>query len=273
MIKLADLLRMQIESKVGNYHQSLLKPPISNEDDFIERTVQAFQNFSASGGGQSLKTRSVKVDKKPIVSFVPCPPLRSSRALHREIGDLLFVFKHFLRNKLDAHRASIVQTKYTSGTGKFWSIDTGQFLLMSYWPEFCILKPRKFSKTYDLRPKMLSWAIYGFVGPNVNVYPLYYSADRILRSRKFPSSKHFSFSLNSMPTIWVYSAGFLSKLLGGFIGENLFLNPEVKTLVDDLYKIAKLLPDPPGEFEWNNEEFEEGNNFGIIEFTITEQSE
>jgi hypothetical protein len=235
--------------------------------------VQAFQNFSASSGRQSLTTRSVNIDNKPIVSFVP--PLHSSWPLHREIGDLLFVFKHFLGNKLDAHRASIVQTKYTSGTRKSWSIETGQFLLMSYWPKFYMLRPAKYLQPYDLKPKMLSWAIYGFVGPNAIRYPLYYSTDRILRSRglSIPLSKHFSFSLNSMPAIWVYSSGFLLKLLQGFIGENLFLNPEVKTLVEDLYKIANLLPDPHGEFEWNKEEFEERKNFGIVEFTITERSE
>lgn len=90
-----------------------------------------------------------------------------------------------------------------------------------------------------------------------------------------PSSMHFSFNLGLMPAIWVYSGGFLSLFMQSLVGENLQTNTTVKSLVDDLYKIAGLIPDarahPPGEFEWTNEHSEEEGSFGIIEFTIAEE--
>lgn len=249
----------------------MLTPPISNEGDFVNRSVNAFQNFWSAGGRQYLSTRSIKIDKKPIVDFMPFSPAFPFDT-KKEIGDLLFVYKYFLKNKLVAHRASIVQAKYTKGTGTSWKVDTSQFYLMNYWPNFHIIKPkpRKF-KTYDLTPKTRSWATYGFVGPNAIAYPLFFSARRMLDVFRMPSSDPFYFNLNLMPAIWVYGAGFLSLLLQNLVGENLLNNLRVKNLVDDLYKIAGMLPDPPEEFEWNDEQTEEGKSFGIIEFKIVEE--
>lgn len=277
MIRLNSSLKNQIKIKISNYDQSLLAPPISNEGDFVDRTVNAFQNFGPSGGGQSLSTRSVKIDKKPIVHFIPFSrPFSPAFPFDtkKEIGDLLFVYKYFLKNQLVAHRASIVQTKYKKGIRKSWTIDTGQFYLMSHWPNFHIIKPkpRKF-KIYDLKPKTRSWATYGFVGPNAIEYPLFFSSQKILSRFSMTQFKHFSFNLGSMSGIWVYSAGYLSKFLQNLIGENLLNNSKIRDFVDDLYKIANLLPDPPGEFEWNDQESEEGKSFGIIEFKIAQEGE
>jgi len=252
-------------------------PPIFNEGDFVSRTVNAFKDFSPSGGGQSLSTRSVEIHRKPIVDFTPLsspssPPFPFDTK--REIGDLLFVYKYFLRNKLVAHRASIVQAKYTKGTRESWTIDTGQFYLMSYWPGFRIMKPKpRDSKTYKCTPKTRSWATYGFIGPNAVHYPLFFSSRKILSRYPMPQSEHFSFDLGSMPNIWVYSAGYLSKFLQSAIGENLLTNSKIRDFVEDLYKIVNLHPDPPGEFEWNDQETEEGKGFGIIEFRIAQEGE
>ncbi len=44
--------------------------------------------------------------------------------------------------------------------------------------------------------------------------------------------------------------------------------------MDDLYIVVKWKPDPPGELEWHEDENEENEGFGIVEFTVTsEQSE
>jgi hypothetical protein len=193
--------------------------------------------------------------------------------MNREIGDLLFVYKYLLRNKLVAHRASIVQTKYTSGTRKSWTIDTAQYDLMSHWPKFQLISPARFHKIYDLKPKACSWATYGFIGPNAAKNPLFFSSKRMLRKYPAPPSTHFSFNLNHMHAIWLHSTGFLSKFLQNLIGENLLSNTNIKDFVDDLYKTANLLPDPPGECEWNNREPEDKKSFGIIEFRITEKVE
>lgn len=273
MIRLNDFIKTQFEQLLRSYHHSLSTTPVSDEEDFIDKTVQTFQNFQAQGGGQSLTTRSVKLHGKPIVSFGSSLALPSSQIIQRELADLLFVFKHLLNGQLDAYRASLVQTKFTSKTAKSWSIETGQFWLMTYWPTFHIVKPAKFSKTYDLEPRNLSWSLYGFVCPDAAEYPIYYSSKRILRAKglSIPSSHHFSFALNHMPKVWVYNFGFLSKLLQGLIGENLLSNMEVKFLIEDLYKLANLLPDPPGEFQWGNERSEEEKGFGIIEFTLKDE--
>ena len=272
MIKLNSSLKNRFRAKLTSYHQTL-GPSISDEEDFIDRTVQAFKNYRASVGKQFLKARSIKIHRKPIACFPPCSPAFSSKSICRELGDLLFVYKHFSKGSLDANRASLVQTKYTGGTRKTWSIETGQFCLMTGWPMFTIVKPARFSKSYYFRPKAFTWATYGLVGPRAISYPLYFSSARIMRtySSQASSSKHFSFTIQRDPMPWDFSSGFFSRFVHGLIGENLLSNSAVKTLVVDLYKVAKWIPDSPGEFEWSNEKSEKKGGFGIIEFVVTEE--
>jgi len=40
-----------------------------------------------------------------------------------------------------------------------------------------------------------------------------------------------------------------------------------------LCRIVNLLPNPPGEFEWDDQESEEGKSFGIIEFRVVQEEE
>jgi hypothetical protein len=205
------------------------------------------------------------------VRFTSCAPAFSSNKVGREIGDLLLVYKHLRNGRLVGHRASIIQTKYTSGTSRSWSIDSGQYCLMNHWPPFKLVRPAKFSNVYVIKPRTRSWAIYGFIGPDAIEYPVYFSAQRILEVYPMPASAHFSFNLSRMPSIWVYSVGLLSLFFQSFLGENLLGNLGIKSFVDDLYKIAGLLPDPPGEFEWNDQRSDEIRSFGIIEFTVAEE--
>lgn len=276
MIRLNNPIKRQIRTAFKDYHNSLLYPPVLDEDDFVERTVKAFQKLSKSGDGQSLRTRSVKVHGKPWVCFSPGSSSLPA-TVRREIGDILFVYKHLSSGRLDSHRGSLVQVKYAGDGHKSWVVETGQFCLMVHWPKFNVIKPARFFKTYDLEPNTLSWATYCFVGPNVTKYPLYFSSNRILRAlpfRSVPSTRHFSFSLDLVSVASsIYGAGFLLRFLQGMMGENLFINLNTKILVNDLYKIARLVPDPPGELEWNSEEPEERGNFGIVEFTVTEERE
>jgi len=273
VIRLNDSIKTQFENLFESYNHSLSTTPISNEEDFIDRTVQAFQNFQAQGDSQSLRTRSVKLHGKPLVSFRSSLALPSSQIIQRELADLLFVYKHLIHGQLDAYRASLVQTKLKKETAKSWSIEAGQFWLMNYWPAFRISKPAKSSKTYHIEPKNLSWALYGFVSPTAAEHPVYYSSRRILRAMGFsiPSSHHFSFALHRMRQVWVYNFGLLSKLLQGLVGENLLSNIVAKTLIEDFYKLANLIPDPSGEFQWDNEKSEEEKGLGIIEFTLKDE--
>lgn len=111
------------------------------------------------------------------------------------------------------------------------------------------------------------------VGSNATRYPLYYSSKRILGYKGVISSTK-SFSFHAKPGIgWDSSTSFLLKFLQGLVGENLVMSMRVKAFVDDLYIVAELRPDPPGEPEWGDEASEENEGFGIIEFNVREQSE
>ena len=274
MIPLNTSMKNRFKHKLSSYHQSLI-PFIKDEEDFIDRTVKAFKNYADYGGGQSIRTRTVKIHGKPIVCFGPCTSRFPSRKICREMGDLLFIYKHFFKGNVDAHRAVLVQTKYTGSAKRTWSIETGQFCLMTLWPKFSVTRPTGFSNDLELRPKTLTWSTYGFVGPRAVNYPFYFSSTRILRTHRqqASSTKHFSFTLRSNPIPWDYSAGFLSRFVNALIGENLFANSAIKTFIDDLYKVAGWIPDPPGEFEWRNEKIQKEGSLGIIEFVVIEEGE
>lgn len=268
MIRLNVSLKNRFRVKLNSYHQSL-RPFTKDEEDFIDRTVKAFSNYQDSHKGQSIRARSTKIHRKPIACFPPCTPVFSSKKICREIGDLLFVYKHFSRGSLDAHRATLIQAKHTRGMKKVWSIETGQFCLLTSWPIFNIsAKP---GTLYNLKPKALTWSSYGLVGPRAIGYPVYFSSARIMRThrRSASTTKHFSFALKSDPMPWDYGGGFLSRFVHALVGENLFYNSGIKDFIDDLYKMAEWIPDPPGEFEWKEEEKQ--GSIGIIEFIISEE--
>ena len=270
-MKLNIALKRGFKSALKRYHQSLWKRPPSRELDFINRTVASFKSLKISAGGQSLKARSKRIHLKPMVEYYPYGLLLPNVHTTVEMGDLLFIYKHFLNGFLGAYRAVIVQAKYTKGKKRSWRIDTDQFYFLNHWPHFRIVKlvSKKWcpvsKKLYSIKPRTLTWATYGFVGPNATKYPVYYSSRRMLRYKTaIPSTKSFSFPVKS-GIGWDSSTSFLLKFVQGFVGENLLLSTKVKVFVDDLYVFANWKPDPPGDPEWDNEKDEEG--FGIVEFT------
>lgn len=263
MIKLNPLIKDQFKLTLQNYHTSLLNPPLSNERDFIDRTIRNFNRLNFTVGNQSLRSRSKKIHLTPMVRFF----MPSNKSTPVEMGDLLFVCKYFLNGSLCAHRATIIQAKFTKAKKKSWKIDTSQFYFLTQWPCFSMVRPRS-NKSYYINPKAKTWSTYGFVGSNTIRCPLYYSAERILYHKGgIPPTKSFSFTIPSY-TGWDSGTSFFIKFVQGLIGENLLVNTAVKALVDDLYIMAGWKPDPPGDLEWDNKE-SENEIFGIVEFTVT----
>jgi len=270
MVKINPLLKTRFKAALSNYHRILRRPSLSGEIDFIDRTVASFQNLNIPAGNQTLKTRSKRIHLTPQVRFYRYSLLHPGKHTTVEIGDLLFIYKHFLNGILDAYRAIIVQAKYTKGKKKSWKIDTDQFYFLLQWPRFKIVRPAS-KKWHSIRPSTLTWASYGFVGSNATRYPLYYSSTRILRHKKAVlSTKSFSFAVH--PGVgWDSSTSFLLKFVQGLVGENLLSSVKVKSFVDNLYVVVKWKPDPPEELEWHEEKNEEKEGFGVVEFTVTSE--
>lgn len=266
-MKLNRVLKKRFRSVLDSYHRSLWRSPLSGELDFIDRTVSSFHKRRISVAKQSLTARSKRIHLTPKVKFSRSG-FPMSQAITKELADLLVTYKYFVNGVLQAHRAILIQSKYTGKKNRSWKIDTDQFYFMTQWPKFKIVSPARFTKPYSVKPKTLTWSTYGFVGPNAVRYPVYYSSTRMLRARSsIPSSKTFSFTLQS-PIGWDSSTSFLLKFVQGFVGENLLSSLTVKKLVHALYVIAGWKLDPPGELEWNNEESEEKEGFGVVEFTV-----
>ena len=196
-MKLNNVLKGKFKSALDTYHRSLWNPSLSGEIDFIDRTVKGFQTLSRSSGNQSFKTRSKKIHLTPQAQFYRYGLLFPNVHTTVEMGDLLFIFKHFSNGSLDAHRGILVQVKYTKGKEKSWKIETDQFYFLTQWPKFRIVKP-KFNKWYSTKPTALTWATYGFVGQYAVNYPVYYSSSRMLRTkRSVLSTKSFTFSIKT----------------------------------------------------------------------------
>lgn len=247
--------------------------PLTKEEDFVDITVNKLGKIYISGGGDFIETRSAKMHRTPKATFPNCSPALFCPLLRREICDLVFVYKHFTRNKLDAKRAVLVQAKYTGGNRKTWLVETGQFCLLRFWPPFKIISPAKFSNVYHLVPKTRTWSTYCFVGPRASKYPLYFSAKRLHSYRPdMLLNKHSSITLRRGYK-FDYSGSFLLKFVQGLLGEDLFFNSSISRFIDDLYKMVGLKPDPPEEFEWSTIEGREDKVFGVIEFVVTSQTE
>jgi len=186
------------------------------------------------------------------------------------MGDLLFIYKHFMNGVLDSYRGILVQAKYTKGKRRAWKVATKQFYFLAQWPIFEIVKPR-FNKRYLIKPRALTWSAYGFVGQNATRYPIYYSSDRMARHKGgIPSTKSFTFHVKSDYS-WDCSRSFLMKFAQGLVGENLLINQNTKSLVDDLYVVMGWKPDPPGEPKWDDVSPKDDEGFGIVELTVSSE--
>lgn len=265
------VLNVHFKSKIRqlliDYHRKLSYPKLLDEREFIRRTESFFRNRLITDGQESFTTRSANIDKSPLVKFYHNTPWPNPDT--KEIGDLLFVSKFKVRNRIIKKRGVIVQSKFTRKRLRSWkAIDTAQFYFIHKWPDFTRVSPTP-QKAYSFSPSSLTWGTYAFLGSDAVNYPTYHTSSRILRV--YPhifSQKTFAFNLKKLIG-WDTSPSFLMKQILCFIGEDLLANNPINLFVDDLYKIVGLKPDPPGEFHWESAVTEESKGFGIVEFTVS----
>jgi len=266
-MSLSPTIKAQLRTELATYHNSLWKPPLNRELEFLDRTVSSLNNIRISTRNQAISSRCKRIHLSPKVRFfrtqLPTPSPTTT-----ELSDLIFVYKHIVNGVLKDYRAILAQTKFTSQKRKTWHIDTNQFFLMTQWPRFKIVSPAKFKCGFHIRPKSRTWSTYGFVGPLASRFPIYFSSSRILQIKShIPSTKSFSFSLKPLSG-WDSSPSFFMKCLQGLIGENLLKNKPAFQLIRTLYILAEWEVDPSDELEWNSEKIEDDKGFGIIEFTV-----
>lgn len=266
IMNLSPQIKAKLRAQLTAYHNSLWTPPLSGELEFLDRTVSSLNNLKISAPNQLITTRSKRVHLSPKVSFSKF--LFPTNLITKELADLVLVYKHFVNGVLSNHRATLVQSKYTPKKRRSWRIDADQFFLMTQWPIFKIVSPKRFKNLFHVRPRTLTWSTYGFVGALALRFPVYFSSARILRLKThIPLTKTFSFGLQT-PSGWDSSPSFLMKFLQGLVGENLLKNKSVKDLIRTLYILADWEVDPPDELERNFEKPEENKGFGIVEFTV-----
>lgn len=274
MIKIHPTLKNQFRTFLRQYHLQITNPRLQNEIDYIDKTVAAFQNINITTETQKLRTRSAKIHQTPLATFIPCTAAFNKPKIDKEIADILLVYKHFTKNILDVHRASLIQAKFSRNKKRIsWNnIDSGQFCLLATWPTFQITSPLRFLRQYTLLPRNRTWSMYGLVGPKIVYLPIFYSSERMLIERgAFPLGKYFTFRAN--PTVFDYSNSFFMLFVLGCIGENLLTNSQILQFIIDLYIIAGLKPDPPGDYEEVTETQIKKRSFGIIEIIIEDEYE
>lgn len=271
-MRLNSFIKAQLRKQLFTYHTSLWKPPLKREMDFLDLTVKGLNNIRISHGSQTVSSRCKRIHLTPKVSFFR-NPLTTISPTTTELSDLLLVVKYFENGSLKQFRAILGQIKFTSQKPKSWHIDTDQFFLMTQWPRFTIVSPARFRSTFHIKPKTSTWSSYGFIGPLATRFPIYHSAQRILKKKTLiPKTQSFSFNPRP-PSGWDSSPSFMIKFLQGLIGENLLKNKSALALIRALYIIAKWKVDPPDELEWISDKDAESNGMGIIEFTVNTEKE
>lgn len=265
-MSVASGMKSRVKHLLDQYHTQVDHSKLTDERDFIRRTSSFFKNQTISYGQASFTTQSANIDGSPIVRFQHPTPWPNPDS--KELGDLLFIIKHKRGPKVVEKRAIIVQSKFARTSQRSWKrIDTTQFYLLLRWPSFTRVSPGPHI-TYSLNPDCLTWGTYAFLGPMAMRFPLYFTPSRILHRRpSILSQKTFTFGVGRISG-WDTSPSFLMRLILCYIGENLNTNHGVQLLVNDLCKITGLLPDPPGEFEWEPIERDESKGFGVVEFTL-----
>jgi len=262
-------LLQQIRNTLNAYHNSLRSTPLSGELDFIRRTTSFFANKNLRSQYTSFSTRSGNIDKSPIVRFQHTTPQYSPA--DKEVADILFVSKKIRNGQLINKKGILVQSKFTKKSITSWSgIDTAQFFLTYYWPSFTRIKPGPINGPYELEPNSLLWGTYAFVAPNSTNFPLYFSPSKILYlNQNLINQQTFTFTLSTFNN-YQTSPSFLMRLILCQIGEDLLTNQKIDNFVDELYRLVGLAPDPPDEFDWNQDDKEEKpKGLGIVEFTIS----
>jgi len=260
-------IRIGFNQLLVSYHNALWGNPPVNEIDFIDLTVQSFNNQNLSSQNQRLTTRSVKIHPTPQVRYYPNGFQNQNPNFQVEMGDILFVLKHVVNGILEIRRGLVVQVKFTNEDMKRWHIDINQFRFLCNWHPFHIVRPM-IPGNYTIHPWTYSWSMYGFVGPYAMDYPVYYSANRI-RNHKggIPAGGSFTYWIKPYYS-WDTDTSFFMKLVQGYLGENLLMNHNVAQFVNQLYVYTQWLPDPPGDPQWDGETTMGTQGLGIIEFTL-----
>jgi len=260
-------LKNSFNQLLVHYHNDLWGNPPTNEVDFIDKTVQCFDNQNLNYQNQRLTTRSIKIHPTPQVRYYPNGFQNQNPNYRIEMGDILYIFKHIVNGNLEIRRGMVVQVKFTNEDRIRWHIDIKQFRFLCNWHPFHLVHPI-FPGNYTLHPRTNSWSMYGFVGPNALNYPVYYSANRIRNHRGgIPAGGSFTYWIRPHYS-WDTDTSFFMKLIQGYLGEDLLKNLNIAQFVNQLYVYMQWLPDPPGDPQWNGESIKGKQGLGIIEFTL-----
>jgi hypothetical protein len=264
-MKINEGLKNIFKSILNKYHDSLENPPLLDEQDFITRTVARFQQLKLSVGSQRLQTHAKHIDQPQKIQVYPYGPLFPNTYTTVELCGFLFIHKHILKGDIDSYRAALIQIAFTKSTEKKWSINTDQFSFLTQWSRFKITPT--FPKWYFLQPQKLTWASYGFVGPQISKYPFYYSSKRMHKYiRKIPTTRSFTFPVNTRIG-WDSSTSYLHKFVQGLVGENLLTNEPIKSFVEDFSSLGNVKTKPQREHR-KMIAINEQKGFGVIEFTV-----
>jgi len=255
---------------INDYHRAISNTPITGELNFVDKTVENFTVAPIQSGEQTFSVRSARIHVKPFITYKSLNQKNPDVTV--ELGDLIIIYKHTLNDALIKWRAIIIQTKFKKTKNLSWDISTNQFTFLVHWPTFNISRPHS-TGLYTINPISKTWAVYGFIGPNATKYPIYYSSKRMMdHIHQIPSKDHFPFNVLDNHS-WDYSKSFFKKFLNERIGENLIENIEAACLVNKLYKVVRLEPDPPGDPDWEGITSSSDEGFGLIEFHIAGNSD
>lgn len=265
-------LKNSFKQLLANYHNDLCGNPPTNEVDFIDKTVQCFDNKNLNYQNQRLTTRSIKIHPTPQVRYYPNGFQNQNLSYEIEIGDILYIFKHRVNGVIETRRAIVVQAKFTKENKRRWGVNIEQFRFLCEWHPFHIVSP-VLPGNHHLFPEARSWAMYAFFGPNALKYPVYYSANRIRNHRGgIPAGGSFTYYIKPHYS-WDTDTSFFMKLIQGYLGENLLKNINIAQFINQLYVYMQWLPDPPGDPQWNGESIKGKKGLGIIEFTLESEND
>lgn len=226
-------------------------------------------------------TRIAEVHQKPIVQ---------TSAFRCELGDLLIVVKYHPLDSAPEARSVIYQVKMADKGGDSCKIDQKQLNLLTEWPRFEFGKSKDGGpQAFTITPRSLEFGSYllaprgavksAYLAPWELDVPLEFGTESGYWSRGYglgPTSLECYFEGPDRVTLSKRSHLIcdVDAILGQLIfarGEN-HQTPEVKNLIDALYRFVGLSPDPPNEFLGYYTDDTEAA-FVVLEFNVEQKSE
>lgn len=265
----------------------------NREPDIVMRYLQEVGNKFPRPlpiGRYLVEINTSFIHQHPYAMFSIPRPCNASRV---EPGDILFVVKHKNQfGRIQEKRVSFVQVKISKNPNEFsWDIQYHQQEFALNHRKYQFHFGNQTSKKAGIPPKttftltskskwLFSYLLMSMRKMHFSVSPTFVE---IYRPVHCPTTKGTPFKfyffgrypltpeslsvrinnefVGSWYPIWAYK--FLQRNGIGAHAET----GDLKDLVDALYRLVGLLPDPPEEFEGYTEE----GTFGIIEFTIQEK--